>query len=179
MPKHRISQEDRDLFQEAMAGVTPLKGLPKKITTTAKSTTISPLPKTRPKAPAMNPLVLDDAFSSNLQAESTLNWHCPDIGHRRLVDLKQGRVAYEARLDLHGLTRERAKSEFAAFIHQARTQHRRCVLIIHGKGGAQGEAPILKNLVNQWLQDCGQVLAFHSAIPAHGGRGAVYVLLKK
>jgi DNA-nicking Smr family endonuclease len=34
-------------------------------------------------------------------------------------------------------------------------------------------------MVNRWLREVDNVLAFHSAQPADGGTGAVYVLLRK
>jgi DNA-nicking Smr family endonuclease len=40
------------------------------------------------------------------------------------------------------------------------------------------EYPILKNEVNEWLRQIELVLAFCSARPEDGGRGAVYALLQ-
>ena len=55
----------------------------------------------------------------------------------------------------------------------------RCVRIIHGKGyGSNNKGPIIKPLVNKWLQQRNEILAFCSARPIDGGTGAVYVLLK-
>jgi DNA-nicking Smr family endonuclease len=54
-----------------------------------------------------------------------------------------------------------------------------CVRVIHGKGRRSGpRGPVLKNVVNQWLQRNGDVLAFGSARSIDGGSGAVYVLLR-
>jgi DNA-nicking Smr family endonuclease len=53
------------------------------------------------------------------------------------------------------------------------------VRIIHGKGyGSNNQGPIIKPLVNKWLQQRNEILAFCSARPNDGGTGAVYVLLK-
>jgi DNA-nicking Smr family endonuclease len=53
-------------------------------------------------------------------------------------------------------------------------------LIVHGKGyRSRNRLPVIKTLLDRWLRECSQVLAFHSAQPKHGGSGAVYVLLKK
>lgn len=44
--------------------------------------------------------------------------------------------------------------------------------------GIQG-APCNKNLLNRWLPQMNEVIAFHSALPKDGGSGAIYVLLKR
>jgi DNA-nicking Smr family endonuclease len=72
-----------------------------------------------------------------------------------------------------------AKEALCQFITEAMHRQQRCVLIIHGKGGQQGTPPVIKNLVNRWLPQINEVLAFYSALPKDGGSGAVYVLLKK
>ena len=52
--------------------------------------------------------------------------------------------------------------------------------VIHGKGRRSGpRGPVLKNVVNHWLQRADDVLAFGSARAVDGGSGAIYVLLKE
>jgi DNA-nicking Smr family endonuclease len=54
----------------------------------------------------------------------------------------------------------------------------RCVRIVHGKGlGSPGREPVLKKLVQGWLAQKKEVLAFCQARAAEGGAGAVVVLL--
>lgn len=94
--------------------------------------------------------------------------------------MKQGRIAIEGELDLHGLTVDQARLAFAGFLHAAYREGRRCVRIIHGKGlRSEARLPILKGCVNGWLQQKDEVLAFCSARPEDGGTGAVYILLKR
>ena len=80
---------------------------------------------------------------------------------------------------MHGLTTEAARDALYKFIKTQTENHKRCLLIIHGKGGHEGAPPVVKNLVNRWLPQFDTVLAFHSAQPKDGGHGAVYVLLKR
>ena len=96
--------------------------------------------------------------------------------------LRQGRYEVDARLDLHRMTVKQAREEVHAFIADAMKYGLRTVLILHGKGKHKVEldkTAVLKGYVNRWLQDLDDVQAFHSAQPAHGGTGAVYVLLRK
>ena len=54
------------------------------------------------------------------------------------------------------------------------------MLIKHGRGArSKPIAAYLKSLVNQWLAQMPEVIAFHSAQIHHGGSASVYVLLKK
>ena len=64
------------------------------------------------------------------------------------------------------------------FLQTCIEQKFRIALIIHGKGKKETQS-ILKNKINLWLRDLNIVLAFCSALPKHGGTGAVYILLKQ
>ena len=77
------------------------------------------------------------------------------------------------------MTQLQAQQELNEFIELVRSEGIRCVRIIHGKGyGSSNKGPVIKPLVNRWLQRRSEVLAFCSARPVDGGTGAVYVLLK-
>ena len=77
------------------------------------------------------------------------------------------------------MTAATARGEIVRFIDACRDRHIRCVHLIHGKGyGSGGDLPVLKNRLNSWLRQHHEVLAFCSAQPRDGGRGALYVLLR-
>ena len=85
----------------------------------------------------------------------------------------------EAEIDLHGMTGAEAKAALREFILEAVNRRMSCVRIIHGKGRRSGpRGPVLKNVVNQWLQRIDNIQAFGSARQVDGGSGAVYVLLR-
>lgn len=97
-----------------------------------------------------------------------------------LRDLRHGRFAVEDELDLHGLTAAEARGALRDFLSAAAARRRACVRIVHGKGRGSGpRGPVLKKSVNLWLRKHEAVLAFCSARPAHGGTGAIYVLLAR
>jgi DNA-nicking Smr family endonuclease len=106
-----------------------------------------------------------------------------DLDRRVLKRLRAGEYPLGDRLDLHGLTREKAHQEVVRFIEQARRDRLSCVLIVHGRGlRSSDHIPVLKGLLKQWLQQgrmAKSVLAFCSARPHDGGTGAVYVLLRR
>jgi DNA-nicking Smr family endonuclease len=102
---------------------------------------------------------------------------------RVLRKLRAGEFPSQAQLDLHGLTRDGAKSALEAFIQKARIAGHRCVLVVTGRGlHSADQLPVLKQGVQQWLtrgRTARQVLAFCSARPKDGGTGAIYVLLRR
>ena len=97
--------------------------------------------------------------------------------------LRAGEFSTQATLDLHGFTREQAKSELERFIQNARIAGHRCVRVVTGRGlNSEDQVPVLKAGVQQWLirgRVSKQVLGFCTAKPKDGGAGAVYVLLRR
>ncbi|MCG3201541.1 MAG: putative DNA endonuclease SmrA [Gammaproteobacteria bacterium] len=117
---------------------------------------------------------------AEIETGDELVYFRPGLQHTVMRKLRRGQYAVEAELDLHGCTVVDARAALAAFIHDAQAYGRRCVRIVHGKGyGSHGRQPVLKGKVNHWLRQIDAVLAFCSTRPAHGGTGAVYVLLKR
>lgn len=94
--------------------------------------------------------------------------------------LRLGQYPIDARLDLHRKTVEEARREVWEFIRDCMRYELRTVMILHGKGDRNPEQlATIKSYVNHWLRELPEVLAFHSALPRHGGTGAVYLLLRK
>lgn len=94
--------------------------------------------------------------------------------------LKQGKYPMDARLDLHRMTVEKAREEVFGFIREAMAYDLRNVMIVPGRGShSNSTEAVLKSYVNKWLPEFEDVLAFCSAIPSHGGTGAVYIMLRK
>lgn len=177
MTDDSISDEDKDLFRSQMRAVKPLQ----KNTKRASSPDPKPVEKKYNKAHGFIPsqIPLSDYIKETVLSETILCYSTPEVPSKRLYELKNGLIPWQARLDLHGTTIEEARQALNDFIQiQTQNQHR-CVLIIHGKGGHLGKPPVIKNQINRWLPQFEEVLAFHSAKPKDGGFGAVYVLLKK
>jgi len=183
MPHHDSEENDQHLFQTAVKDVVPLRPSKKHASRplhTRQAYTFKPHRHTAEKIPEEKSVIaLSNPWeTSNIHAETCLSYGEHQLQRQQYRDLKQGKITREARLDLHGFRIEPAQHALMQFITQAYQQNKRCVLIIHGKGGRFGEAPILKNHVNHWLKQLPEVLAFHSACARDGGCGALYVLLK-
>ena len=106
--------------------------------------------------------------------------------HARMI---RGKLAPEARIDLHGMTVSEAHPELIHFILNGWSRGLRLVLVITGKGKQgpdHGPIPIrygvLKHEVPRWLRlpplgPC--VLQVTEAHLRHGGAGAYYVYLRR
>lgn len=175
----KLSDEDKALFHSSMQGVKPLKVSLKKIS----QSKVPPLTKTlKPRFQeklAIPHIELSSHYIETVGPDSILSYCKCSIPRKRLNQLKNGQIPWQARLDLHGLGPDTARDTLVHFIDQQNQCANRCLLIIHGKGSRHGEAPILKNHVNHWLKQLPYVLAFHSALPRDGGSGALYVLLQR
>jgi len=182
-----LSEEEQRLFREAVADVTPLETEPR------PSAPPPPPPRrladrdTGATAPGEgNPADatghgsgpgLTDGSGLPRAGDEVLSFRRGGIQHKVMRRLANGQMAITAELDLHGLTRDTARAELTRFMAAARQRQQCCVRIIHGKGGAEGS--VLKGLVDAWLQQRPEVLAFASAPANAGGTGALLVLLAR
>lgn len=168
---------DKDLFRQAMREVKPLPpGTP-------APQSPKPPPQARftrlDEAEVLRESLLPPGDESMLATGDELLFRRPHIAEAVLVKLRRGHYAVDAEIDLHGLTGAQAKAALREFIASAVQRNMQCIRIVHGKGKRSGpRGPVLKNIVNRWLQYTDAVLAFASARSVDGGSGAVYVLLR-
>jgi DNA-nicking Smr family endonuclease len=107
------------------------------------------------------------------------------LGRRERSQLSRGRKEIDARLDLHGMTQERAHRALATFLQRASYDGMSFVLIITGKGrtgGLDSERGILRRQVPIWLglpEFRALVVGFEEAHIGHGGAGALYVRVRR
>ena len=94
--------------------------------------------------------------------------------------LRDGDIAIDAKLDLHGMTQVEAFEALADFMHKKTKAGKRTYLIITGKG--RGGEGVLRRNLEGWisqLPEARSVLALRPAAPKHGGEGAFYVVMRK
>ncbi|WP_309897304.1 Smr/MutS family protein [Archangium sp.] len=179
--KRHQEEDDMSLFLSAMDGVEQITE--------------------RGEAPAPNPR-LPEMIDENAEAlaelaemvagqgdftvadtDEYIEGAAPGIDVRLLRSLRRGDFTLQGRLDLHGMTQVQAKEAVDRFLTDSRRTHKRCVLIVHGRGlNSPDQVPVLKERMREWLNQkrLGKtVLAFATARPQDGGTGAVYVLLRR
>jgi DNA-nicking Smr family endonuclease len=114
--------------------------------------------------------------------EGTLQGQRPDLDRRLLRKLRSGSLPPTAKLDLHGVRAEDARSRLTHFLERQRAHGHRVVLVICGRGtNSPGGEGVLRAKIGTWLSAGPaslHVLGFTSARPEDGGDGAVYVLLR-
>lgn len=178
MAKDKITDEERALFRRAVAGARPLAH--DKIKPPRQVPPPIPQQRRRDEQAIMQSLLSDPVDTADLICGEELAFARNGVAITLQRKLRRGELRIEAELDLHRMTRDAARTAIAEFLHACLHQHKRCVRIIHGKGhGSFNKQPVLKGLVNHWLQQRNEVLAFCSARPNDGGSGAVYVLLRR
>ena len=99
----------------------------------------------------------------------------------------RGREPIAARIDLHGMTQQRAHTALLAFLQRAQADGARIALVVTGKGGGgrgdqASERGVLRRQVPVWLELAEFrpfVLGFEDAHVSHGGQGALYVRLRR
>ncbi len=181
-----LSQADRDLFRQAINGVTPLKqtaSANRVVRPSAQRASPEQLQKRRAQAAGQPPkpaILLSDDYTTAATHHDD-SWFIRTGHDPRIVrDLKRGKRHSQATLDLHGATTDQARDQLDRFIAYALAQGIRCVRIVHGKGyGSRQSGPVLKHTVRRWLTQYQTVLAYTESPEHQGGSGAVHVLLKK
>jgi DNA-nicking Smr family endonuclease len=182
-PRDQGSEDD--IFLAAMQGVTPYRD--------SRSHAPRPKPEAAPGPPQADPELealdqLKRLVSGELEfelefTEEYMQGHIRSLDARLLKKLKRGEYSVEAHLDLHGYITEAAYESVLFFLRESFLQNKRCVMLITGRGrNSPGGFAVIKQAVQGWLTREPLhriVLAFCTALPRHGGAGAVYVLLRK
>lgn len=165
--------DDSELFQSAMADVTPLTH--DRVTRHKKPPPIRA--RKQPVAREIRDTLSDDFIPD---CGEFLEFMRPGVQKSRLKQIRNGKFPVEDRIDLHGLKRDPARLQLLHFIQNAQLSGFKIVCVVHGKGyHSEDGRPVLKAMVNKWLQNIPEVLAFTTALPRDGGTGAVYVLVKR
>lgn len=140
------------------------------------------LGKSPPSKPAtsvnLSPSIVDQVATQPVQMD-----------RKAFTQMKRGKMKPEGKLDLHGMTLDRAHPALTRFILSAQAQGKRLVLVVTGKGKHRdddGAIPVrfgvLRHQVPQWLSMpplSAAVLQVSQANVRHGGGGAYYVYLRR
>lgn len=165
-----VSSEEEALFRAAMSDAKPL-GKRGTAAGDGRAEPSKPLTVRRTASPPSG------AQSAPLRPGATSG-----LDRRTMDRLRKGRLRPEARIDLHGMTAERARRALENFVADKHTEGKRCVLVITGKGSLKQGGGIIRREFPDWLnapEIRPRVLGFAQAQPADGGAGAFYVLLRR
>jgi DNA-nicking Smr family endonuclease len=142
---------------------------------------VKPL-RSRPRigaAPASPPMPLRRTTSHRIVPPAKPAAPVADRGGEKRV--RRGRVEIWGSLDLHGYTQDQARAALIGFLHRARADGGRVVIVVTGKGRG-GEMGVLKARTPDWLSAPELRPLVSGMAPAHakhGGAGAMYVFLRR
>src|SRR5579885_1468784 len=143
----------------------------------------APTPPAASDEPALFARAMADVVPLAPETRERVEGMVVGLDPRLVRRLRRGDFAWQAHLDLHGMTAAAARTEVERFLLRAVRAGHRCVLIVHGRGlNSKDRTPVLKERLKGWLSHgalARSVLAFASARPCDGGAGALYVLLRR
>lgn len=192
-----LTPEDEALWRRANADTTPLRAQER----TAKDISADPAPREsrtptppappRPPKPGGRALETASGVDPAGRAPQKAGRSEPGFDRRTAQRLRRGEQVPQARLDLHGMTKEQAHDALNGFVRRSLDRGLRYVLVITGKGGRHrsedapfmgGERGVLRREVPRWLRSgpyADAIIGLFEAHIRHGGAGALYVCLKK
>lgn len=191
MRRRRLSAEEEELWRRVAATTAPLRReaappAAAQAEPVLPRAAVAPRPRVAlPERPPPEPGRA--AFDLAPDPHAALAQAHPHMDRRRFERMRRGRIEPEGRLDLHGMTLERAHGALTGFILGAHASGLRLVLVITGKG-REGDVLVphrrgaLRHAVPHWLAAPplgGRVLQVAPAHFRHGGGGAYYVYLRR
>lgn len=185
-------ENDAEIWARVAETATPLKARGR---VARDAVPASPAKPAEPKAPAKSATKRAAKKTAEHGAAAPAEQgtgRAPQTGLDRQTarKLDKGRLAIEARLDLHGMRQTEAHGALRKFLHWARQKDYRHVLVITGKGSPSDAASfyaeetrgVLRQSVPIWLSHgdlASHIVSFSEAPRGLGGEGALYVRLRK
>jgi DNA-nicking Smr family endonuclease len=172
--RRQLSDEERALWSGLARSITPLRRAAPSAKPSAASDKLGSIKLREPAPPAKPRPMLVPPLAP--------------LDRRLKQRVARGREPIDARIDLHGMTQQRAHSALFAFLRHAQADGARIVLVVTGKGESRGERDpasergILKRQVPVWLslpEFRSLIVGFEVAHVGHGGPGALYVRLRR
>jgi len=186
MAGRRLDVEERALWARVIASVRPIEPRPKLSAITAPADPVPlattparpakpariapPRPVTRPAPPAPAAPTIGETLDGG--------WD------RRL---RQGQVAPDLVVDLHGYTLASAHDVLDHGLQRAIAAGARLLLLVTGKArpaprGGEPARGVIRAAVGDWLaasRHAAAIAAVRQAHPRHGGSGALYIIIRR
>lgn len=173
----KLSHEDRILWGKVARSIRPMPGKLDEIILFEEAE--EALQAQNLPAPALSSLKQTNGKS--LAGVKPVGQHQP-LERPVKRKIARGRLALEARIDLHDMFQSEAHAMLHDFLVRAHQRGLRHVLVITGKGSSIGSEGALKRAVPMWFSkpEFGSLISsFETAAPQHGGEGAIYVRLSR
>ncbi len=182
MGRHRNDSDGTELWERVARSAKPLaKG---------KATRPGHRPKEQAREPAKEAARVPPRPAPKIAAKAAPAARAEALNRQTARQLERGRLAVDARLDLHGMRQRDAHAALRRFLKSAQRKGHRNVLVITGKGAevdesrpfyAAEERGVLRQAVPHWLgqPDLAHVVVSYAPAPRRlGGEGALYVRIR-
>lgn len=171
-------EAEEELFLHAFSDVEPLTKGGRDIAGTPR-----PREATPPAPPSFARLLEENIEFDMEYTHEFMTGHVRGLDAKIFRKLRNGEFSVQGHLDLHGMNTDQARFAVLDFLRRSYMEGRRCVLLIPGRGrnSPQGQG-VLRQELTAWLTQAPLkriILAFATALPRHGGSGAVYLLLRQ
>ncbi len=181
-PREFLTHEDRHLWTQVAQTTEPLSRdrgdfLKEEMARLMEHSAPAGAPK---ELPVLSKPLAQSTKSLPLQSPSQDISETHPLEDRLIKHLAKGRRNIDGRIDLHGMTQDRARKALFEFLQSSQRYDRRIVLVITGKGD-EGRG-VLRRMVPQWLSlpaFLPLVNGWREAHIGHGGEGALYVRLRR
>lgn len=171
------ADDDAELFRREMRDVAPARPQTRVVHRHAPPPPV-PVQRIEDERAVLEELARLAGGADDIEIEEDHAYLRPGLPREVLRKLRRVHWVVQDELDLHGLTGDEAALATARFLADGVRLGLRCLRIIHGKGlGSHNREPVLKGRIRKLLARKSEVLAFAEPPAAHGGSGAVIVLL--
>ncbi len=193
--------DDQELWSQVAATVTPLRRRPGESPIARPMVPDACTPdapaKSSPKSAKKPAVSVRPAAPSKPVVSRPAAPALTGLDRRTSQKFARGNADIEARIDLHGMGRENARTALKNFIITSRSAGRRTVLAITGKGyspysshtlhgyehvNTPERQGVIRRSFPQWLNEPefrAHVAGYQPAHPRHGGGGAFYIRLRR
>jgi DNA-nicking Smr family endonuclease len=181
-PRTTAGRDDARAFEDAMGDARKLTG-PQRVRL-APAPPRAGAPHKRGVAQSASPRAESAASPFTIEQDGEA-WTARANGIDRafLKKLSTGKIAIEAKLDLHGQTKRQALHALERFLSTADVAGARALLLVHGRGLHSGDqGPTLRDTARDFVTRgafAARLLAATSAPPSLGGAGATLLWLRR
>lgn len=198
MKRRRLTAEDRELWDRVRANTKPMERSNLEVERFDPDASLpAPAPNSLPSLRKAKSKLLGKPAGASRGPSHSLAPSIHDqirqapvqMDQKSFGKLKRGKLRPEGKIDLHGMTLDRAHPALTGFVMNAHAQGKRLVLVVTGKGKARDEGGpipvrhgVLRHQVPQWLAMQPMksvVLQVAQAHISHGGGGAYYIYLRR
>lgn len=183
MKERKLSSDERILWGKVAKSARALPGRMNEIVAFEEELEARIAAEEKAAEPrAVHKVVVDDSHSYQAPKQKRPSGIHQPLERPTQKKLAKGRLAIEARLDLHGLYQDEAHDLLLDFLLRAHDRGLRHVLVITGKGRSFGSEGALRRAVPLWFSKAEfrfLISSYEWAARHHGGEGAMYVRLSR